>query len=249
MADEVASAQRVLLVTDFDGTLAPRVDHPDQARVVPGALAALEALAASGITTAILSGRGRDDLAAKVGKRDRVLMIGSFGIETADGSPVLRPEQIALRQVVRSLVVRVLEDFRPAWMECKPLGAAAHLRCLRPDVRAEAHATLAATVAEREGLFVRHEAHTAEVMIMPASKQDALTRLRDRTQSELCVYAGDDYSDAEVGEALGFRDWFVMVGNFIESVSGPARVMRCAAPEQFARLLEFLSVRRLNAKS
>lgn len=241
LAEAVAGASRASLVCDFDGTLAPRVDDPNLATPVAGTLEALEALAAAGLAVAILSGRGRDDLLLRIGPRDRVRALGSFGAE-GDQSPLeLTREQITLRQAARTLVVRVLEDFRPAWMESKPLGAAAHLRSLRPDRRAEAHAALAGCVAQCDGLFIRHEAHTAEVMIARASKRAATTNLR--AGMDVCVYAGDDHSDAEAAEALREQDWFVIVGDVIQSVPGPARVLRCADPREFAALLQHVRAR------
>jgi trehalose-phosphatase len=232
----MAQAARPLLIVDFDGTLSHRVDDPAAAVGVPGAMEVLESLAGRGVGVAILSGRGRDDLLARTGPLGRVLALGSFGAEHQEGPLELSPERIALRQRARSLVVHALEDFRPAWMESKPLGAAAHLRALRPDHRAEAHAAIAAVVAENPGLFTRHEAHTVEVSIMPLSKRDAVLRLRQQLGSDLCVVAGDDHSDAEAGEALAPSDWFVAVGDIIRPPA-TCLAVRCSGPDQLVELL------------
>jgi len=60
-----ASARRLLVAIDFDGTLAPIAPSPDEARALPGALEALVSLATSA-SVAIVSGRGLDDLRARI---------------------------------------------------------------------------------------------------------------------------------------------------------------------------------------
>lgn len=53
-----AARPRVLVAVDFDGTLAPFVTDPLQARALPGDLEALRAAAAlGGVTAAVVSGR------------------------------------------------------------------------------------------------------------------------------------------------------------------------------------------------
>jgi trehalose 6-phosphate phosphatase len=232
----MGQASRPLLVVDFDGTLARRVDDPGHAVAAPGAMDALESLAEQGVHVAVLSGRGREDLLVRLGPLRRVLALGSFGAEGLDGPLELTAEQIALRQHARTLVVRAIEDFRPAWMESKPLGAAAHLRPLRPDHRAEAHAAVAAAVASNPGVYVRHEAHTAEVSIMPLSKAESVRSLRARYGPDLCIVAGDDHSDAEAAGVLSVSDWFVVVSDLIHATT-TCRVAKCADPEEFVELL------------
>ena len=61
-----AGARRPAIFFDFDGTLSEIVDQPGAAVLVPGAEAALRALAEL-YPTAVLSGRGLDDIVARVG--------------------------------------------------------------------------------------------------------------------------------------------------------------------------------------
>src|SRR5262249_59711884 len=53
----LADARHALVATDFDGTLAPIVDRPADARAHPGAVPALTALAALVGTVAVITGR------------------------------------------------------------------------------------------------------------------------------------------------------------------------------------------------
>ena len=58
LAVELASRARYLaLCLDFDGTLAPIVDDPDQARPLPGVVDLLGALAGRFAAVALVSGR------------------------------------------------------------------------------------------------------------------------------------------------------------------------------------------------
>ena len=60
-----AARPRVLVAVDFDGTLAPFVTDPLQARALPGGLEALRGAAAlGGVTAAVVSGRDLATLAA-----------------------------------------------------------------------------------------------------------------------------------------------------------------------------------------
>ena len=74
-----ALGENPLLAFDFDGTLAPLVDHPDDARVPPALeprLARLTELA----DVAIISGRALADLEHRLAFRPRVL-VGNHGAE------------------------------------------------------------------------------------------------------------------------------------------------------------------------
>jgi trehalose 6-phosphate phosphatase len=79
-----AARPRVLVAVDFDGTLAPFVTDPLQARALPGGLEALRAAAAlRGVTAAVVSGRDLATLAALtgIGPGDGIALVGSHGAE------------------------------------------------------------------------------------------------------------------------------------------------------------------------
>ena len=74
------------MTSDFDGTLAPIVNHPGDARPLPEAAAALRALADLPATTAaLISGRALRDLAALSGMTAPVHLVGSHGAEFDTG--------------------------------------------------------------------------------------------------------------------------------------------------------------------
>ncbi len=83
-----AARPRVLVAVDFDGTLAPLVTDPLQARALPGGLEALrEAAALDGVTVAVVSGRDLATLETLtgLGPDADITLIGSHGAESTQG--------------------------------------------------------------------------------------------------------------------------------------------------------------------
>lgn len=80
--DAAARAARLLVASDFDGTIAPIVADPEAAQADRGAIAALRTLVALPATrVAIVSGRALADLAARTAELDGAIRVGSHGAE------------------------------------------------------------------------------------------------------------------------------------------------------------------------
>ena len=77
-----ALRQRPLLAFDFDGTLAPIVARPEDARLSQAVSARLKALAAR-LPTAIVTGRAVDDVRTRLGFEPRYI-VGNHGAEDPD---------------------------------------------------------------------------------------------------------------------------------------------------------------------
>jgi trehalose 6-phosphate phosphatase len=91
-----AAQPRVLVAVDFDGTLAPFVTDPLQAKALPGGLEALRAAAAlGGVTVAVVSGRDLATLASLtgIGPGDGITLIGSHGAQTNLGDQATPGDQ------------------------------------------------------------------------------------------------------------------------------------------------------------
>jgi trehalose 6-phosphate phosphatase len=91
-----AARPRVLVAVDFDGTLAPFVTDPLQAKALPGGLEALRAAAAlGGVTVAVVSGRDLATLASLtgIGPGDGITLIGSHGAQTNLGDQATPGDQ------------------------------------------------------------------------------------------------------------------------------------------------------------
>lgn len=125
-------------VLDFDGTLAPIVDHPDEAAPAPGALEAVASLAEI-CEVAVLSGRALDDLQARLGSiPDGLLLVGGHGSEARrpDGTHEPLTDLEAGREVLDQLEssLRDLVDEDAGWMvERKSTSLAVHHRRVADD--------------------------------------------------------------------------------------------------------------------
>ena len=112
LAAVVANPARAVVAIDYDGTLAPIVDRPADARPAPGAVEALAALAAAVGWCAVVSGRGALDVVA-VGGLDAVpglVVHGHYGLESWSAgsldSPAPDPGVDAARPRVADAVAR-----------------------------------------------------------------------------------------------------------------------------------------------
>ena len=90
LATDVASMPKPLLVAcDVDGTLSELTESPDESRLVPGAVEALQSLRERGCEVAIVSGRPMCDLVVQFDLPATLHLVGSHGAERGadpDGS-------------------------------------------------------------------------------------------------------------------------------------------------------------------
>lgn len=205
---ELARAPRLLVALDFDGTLAPEVDDPEQARALPEARdAVLRLRDAPGTRVALVSGRALDSL-IRVSQPPRdVLLVGSHGVELrlddADPHPGLDAAELARVATLHAVLERVAERFENVWVEAKPAGFALHTRLASVDDARAAQQTASREVGrELEGLTVRRGKNVLEFAVRSATKGEAIERLRHYTAADAVLYAGDDVTDEDAFAAL-----------------------------------------------
>jgi len=205
-----AARPRVLIALDFDGTLAPFVLDPLQARSVPGGLEALRAAAAlGGVTVAVVSGRDLATLAAltDIGPDDGITLIGSHGAETNVATDTLGADFLDAEATARlSVVSAELEAIRARYpavrLEHKPSAVVLHTRGVEASV-AEAATTATLEVGERyPGVHVMPGKNVVELTVLEANKGSAVLRVGRATDSEATMYVGDDVTDEHAFAAL-----------------------------------------------
>lgn len=231
-----------LVVSDFDGTLAPLNDDPSAVRLSEKARQVLENLVTTGACVYILSGRGVDDLQQRTGLIRGVTLVGSYGHERFDNPLLLSAQEVSTRASLRNRVMKTLEYFRPAWMECKPLGAAVHLRLLSRTNQNDCRAAVIAGLAEFPDLHIHHDFTTLEVAVRPYSKCAALMNIRQHHPDSPCVYAGDDASDEETLASLRTPDCSVVIGERTSKAE-----YRVAYPADFVNALSRIAALRAEA--
>lgn len=225
---QAAARSPVLLVaSDFDGTIAPIVEDPSQARADPAALAALRELADLPHThAALVSGRPRDflgrvmgaDAAAPGGARGdagqtRVILIGSHGVESSHLPPPMLTEP--QRKLLSALTLELAEMAREdpgLFVEVKPFGVALHYRRATPAAAATALARVEASLAKREGVHVRHGSMVVELNVALGDKGRALLGLRHRLGATTVIFIGDDLTDEDAFAVLPQGDLTIKVG-------------------------------------
>jgi len=207
---ELAGRRPLLVASDYDGVLARLRDEPSEAVPEPGVAEALGRLAAApGVTVALVSGRGVDDLRSTSGITGAFRWIGSHGAEV-DG-PV--PPAVAARRDRLAAELGPLVAGTPgARLEVKPASVAVHVRQVAD--RAAAAALLARVATDVDpSLTEKPGKDVLELAVTDADKGSALLRLRGELGAAGVLYLGDDVTDEDAFRALGDGDVTVKVGD------------------------------------
>lgn len=240
--DGLARAPRLLVCCDFDGTLSHLVEHPGDARPVPGAAAVLGDLGGlPGTYAALVSGRSLDDLAALAGMPEHVHLVGSHGTEFARGQiESLDEGRRALLADVAAACDAIVASAPGVQAERKPASVAVHVRrASRPDA-ARVLAAVRSGPATIPGVHVTEGKEVIELAVVQAGKGHAVTTLRERWSVDAVLFVGDDVTDERAFEALDpARDVGVKVGDG-ETLAG----WRVADPDAVVALLADLLQRR-----
>ncbi len=219
LAKPLQFPRTVLLLLDFDGTLADIAPTPEQARLRPRVLTLLRELARMPrLRVGFVSGRALGDLKKKVPLRN-VVFVGSHGLElqTAGG------RESAVSPAMRKIIARAKHRVRTrlgrepgAHLEYKPFSVGVHFR----------QATPAQTRLIRGKMLKLGEEFSPKMLVqsgkrilelLPAlsiSKGTGVKRLlRDSGfKGGYPLYLGDDVTDETVFRALGKKGLTIFVG-------------------------------------
>ena len=239
---ELARVRRLLVALDFDGTLAPEVDDPEQARAIPEARAAvLSLLELPDTRVALISGRSLKSLVKVADLPDTTLLVGSHGVEIRLDRPgeTVSLDTSEIRQVglLNEVLGEVAESFDQVWLESKPAGFALHTRMATEHNSRVAHlVALSEATAEIENLKVRKGKDVLEFSVRNETKGDAVEHLRGYTNASAVFYAGDDVTDEDAFGALGPDDFGLKSGT-----GETLAAHRVAGPLQVAQVLALLA--------
>ncbi|QCB98739.1 trehalose-phosphatase [Arthrobacter sp. PAMC25564] len=213
----VAGTGQLLVAMDFDGTMAPLVDHAADSRALPRSAAAFAGLAGlPRTTTALISGRALDSLRAVAFPPENTLLIGSHGAEVWLGpgsSPLtLDDAQRQLLADVRQVLQEIVEQAPGTLLEDKPAGVVLHTRLAADDVAEDAVAAARAALQDRPGVFLKDGNRVLESSVVHASKGEGIAFLRQAAGATAVVFAGDDTTDEDALGRLLPGDLGVKVG-------------------------------------
>lgn len=217
-----ATPGRLLVVSDFDGTLSPIVPDPTGARIEPGGRSALRRLARVAearperLALAVLSGRAAADVARRV-RVGGIRYLGNHGLESGTlsrGEPAERlevrphpsagPSTAARARTVGAAVAALLGH--PGWLfvEDKGPSVAFHFRQAEDPAAARSIVLDALDRAEEDGEGRGEQLERLEgrqvVELRPSGsggKGAAMERLLVSERPDAVLVLGDDVSDAD----------------------------------------------------
>lgn len=227
MRRRLAAADRICLLTDFDGTLSPLVDTPSAAVLDPDVSIVLRSLARQErAVIAVLSGRSIDDLSTRVSLP--VILAGDHGLEIhgrkfhfqVPGAEAVRDEIVPLSDRILCALRRI----PGVLVESKRFTVSVHVRHVArhriPEVR---QITLSCINHERwevrEGICVLeirprlewHKGHAAQWILDRCGipKSAAICLGDDKTDSDMFRELPDAYN-IQIGfdpQDLGAQYW------------------------------------------
>jgi trehalose 6-phosphate phosphatase len=247
--DVAAATDRLLVTSDFDGTLAPIVNNPADARPLPDAAESLIALAdVPSTAVALVSGRALSTLRELSSMPAKVHLVGSHGAEFDTGGQersdsgnvagfAHHVDEALLARITTEL--NVIAQTRPGvTVEPKLASVALHVRNASVS---DGQAALAAArvAAESWGAEATEGKAVLEFAVISTDKGEAVDILREQSDASAVVFFGDDVTDEKAFRRLREADVGVKVG--------PGETLaryRVESPEDVATALRYLLQRR-----
>ncbi|GAA3780296.1 trehalose-phosphatase [Streptomyces chiangmaiensis] len=204
---------RAVLAFDFDGTLAPIVPDPDQARAHPEAVRALAAVAPKVAAVAVVTGRPADVAVRHGGFADvpgleHLVVLGHYGAERWDArtgtvdAPAAHPGVAAVRAELPVLLERI-GSREGTWIEEKGRAVAVHTRRAEdPQAAFEVLRQPLTDLATRHGLIVEPGRMVLELRPPGMDKGVALLEYVREIGARAVMYAGDDLGDLSAFAAV-----------------------------------------------
>jgi trehalose 6-phosphate phosphatase len=208
----VGDPAAALVALDFDGTLAPIVDDPAQARAHPEAVRALSALARHVGRVAVVTGRPAQTAVDYAGLRGAaglpgLVVLGHYGLERWDASTGVvsaPPPPAGVAEARRRLPGLLQEHGCPdAYVEDKGASVGVHTRRLAdPQAAFERLREPLRALAAETGLVLEPGRQVLELRPPGVDKGGALRALVDEAGARTVVFAGDDLGDLAAFDAV-----------------------------------------------
>jgi trehalose-phosphatase len=226
---------KVLVALDFDGTLAPLQDDPENSRMLPASREVVDALTGlDGVHVSLVTGRAFENIMRVADPHPDWFLVGSHGIEVVAphernsyATPQLVPEELleGFHQIAR--------DIPGPRIEVKPFGLAIHTRGLEADVAVAAEAATRLLCDEwPEDLVMRSGHGILECAVSDRTKGHGLRSLWAAIDVHATLFIGDDVTDEDGFAVLGSADVGIKVGEGVTKASH-----RVADPHEVTQVL------------
>jgi len=197
----LADPRHALIAADFDGTLAPIVARPGDARAHPGAVPVLTALAGAVGTVAVITGRPAAD-AVDLGGFEAVpglIVIGHYGWQRWQDGQLTTAAATPAVEAARGALPGVLRDAGApdgTWIEDKTHAVAVHTRrTADPEAALRRLRDPLGELAAGLGLDAQPGRFVIELRPPGVDKGTALTGLAGERAARSVLFCGDDLGD------------------------------------------------------
>ena len=226
---------KVLVALDFDGTLAPLQDDPENSRMLPESREVVDALTdIDGVHLSLVTGRAFENIMRVADPHPDWFLVGSHGIEVV--APHERDSYATPQLVPDGLLQgfhQIAQDIPGPRIEVKPFGLAIHTRGLEDDVALAAEAATRLLCDEWPDELVMRSGHgILECAVSGRTKGDGLRSLWEALDVHATIFIGDDVTDEDGFAVLGPADLGIKVG---EGATKAAH--RVAGPHEVTRVL------------
>jgi trehalose 6-phosphate phosphatase len=212
-----AAPERAALLLDIDGTLAPIVDRPEDARVPDETRAELRRLVGRYGLVACVTGRPAELAQTFVGV-DGIEIVGEHGLG-------LDPASAGWAERIHRFADRI------DWpVERKQFAVSFHYRTHPDPAAAEARLREVAAAGEREGFRPRWGRKVLE-LVPPVDADKGLAvraLLGQQPQVRAALYAGDDTTDLDAFRGLGEAELELAVRVAVLADESPAALREAA---------------------
>lgn len=203
--DAIAAAKRVLVALDYDGTLVPICDTPEQAIPGPRVQSVLRKLiTARDVHMLVVSGRALDDL-QRLLPIDGLTLIGGHGVAATGPLATATGVEVTLREALDGIRDQATAIARASGLrlEDKGTGLALHYRLAGDEDGRRAAEQMRRLGAPLEAFTVIDGKKVVEIRPRAADKGAALLGVLGASGPfDGVLFAGDDRTDEDAFAAL-----------------------------------------------
>lgn len=218
--DKIKASTHSLLLTDYDGTLAPH--QIDRLKALPpqeifDKLRILNSCPR--VDVIIISGRSLVELKKMLNINSKLVIYGSYGMERIQGNSkieravITHKQKLGLQQIENELA-KIIDAKN---LEIKPLSIALHWRGLHEGEQTQLKRMfqqVVEKVAVNADLAFLPFNGGLEIIPRGRAKSDAIHEIISQYNSDIpLAYLGDDYSDEAAFEAIGMRGLKILVSD------------------------------------
>ncbi|RNE49859.1 trehalose-phosphatase [Corynebacterium alimapuense] len=238
---DLATCEHLLVISDFDGTVAGLTTDIYGVPVNQVSVAALAQLSQLPRTNvAVLSGRHLEGLREVCVLREPVILAGSHGAESTDHGVELTDEMRSLLAYLEQELNPIVALHPAALLEYKPFQRVVHIARVAAEDPAAAQALLEKAAAiDPAGARLNLGKNIVEFSVAEVTKGTWISAERQRLQPSRTIFIGDDTTDEDGFRALEAGDLGVKVGP-----GDTAAQLRVADTDAVAELFALLAQKR-----